>query len=90
MGSHISGVKVGSCVLCLEKESRVKGSDSKEGNSRDDPLTRSSGGNCGSMLWVPVAGKRVESGGREKGSENEVGRFAIDATVGEVRGGHQQ
>ena len=42
------------------------------------------------MLRVPVAGKRVGRGGREKGSANEVGSFEIGAIDGVVHGGHQQ
>lgn len=42
------------------------------------------------MLWDPVAGNRVESGGNENGSTYGVGSLEIDATDGEVQGGHQQ
>lgn len=90
IGSHIKGVKVENCVLCLEKDSRVKGSDNRAGNSSDGTLDRSSGGIWGSMLGVSVADKRVERGGSEKGSANDVGSLEMDDIDGEVQGGHQQ
>ena len=77
-------------MLWLAKDSLVRGSDKNEGNSSVGSLARSSGGTCGSMLGVPVEGKRVERGGSEKGSANEVGSFEIGAIVGVVHGGHQQ
>ena len=67
-------MKVGICCrLGLENGSRVKGSDNKAGSSRGDPSPKSRGGNCESRVEGQVAGKRVESGGREKGSADREG-----------------